>query len=53
MLVFMVTSFIASFLLTGVPYRQGEVAKSCARLPTKYGIPSKRRRMLRRKQHPP
>ena len=51
--VFMVTSFIASFLLTGVPYRQGEVAKSCARLPTQYGIPSVRRPMLRRKQHPP
>jgi hypothetical protein len=41
MLVFTVTSLITSFLLTGVPYRQGEIAKSCPRLPAHDGIFSK------------
>ena len=35
-----------SFLLTGLPHRQGEVADTNARLPTEDGIGSKRRKMV-------
>jgi hypothetical protein len=47
--VFMVTSFSRSFLLIGVPYRQGEVAERYARLPTEDGICLKRGKLSRRK----
>ncbi len=46
----MVTSGFGSFLLTGLPHRQGEVADASTRLPTKDGIGPKRRQMVDGKQ---
>jgi hypothetical protein len=47
----MVTS--CSFLLTGLLHRQGEVAKTQARLPTQDGIRSERGKMVGRKPDSP
>ena len=42
-----------SLLLTGVPHRQGEVAKRYSRLPTKDGIPLKSRNLFPRQRDSP